>query len=53
MYDVGFWFAKLVLLACGETVAVLAILSVVVKALGLDGEKQASVDLGKNEDRKA
>ena len=53
MYNVGFWLAKLVSLACGETVAVLAILSGVVKALGLDGGREASVDLGKKEDRVA
>ncbi|GAB7334708.1 hypothetical protein MBLNU13_g06647t2 [Cladosporium sp. NU13] len=53
MYDVGFWLAKLVLLACGETVAVLAILSGVVKALGLDHGREASVELGKDEGRMA
>jgi xanthine/uracil permease len=53
MYDIGFWLAKLILSACGETVAVLAIISGVVKVLGLDGGKKAYVELGKDEDRMA
>lgn len=53
IYDIGFWLAKCILSGCGETVAVLAILSGVVKALGLDGGKGASVNLGKDEGRTA
>jgi hypothetical protein len=53
MYDIGFWLARLVLVACGETVAVLAILSGVVKASGLDGGREASVDIGKDKGRMA
>ena len=53
MYDIGFWLAKLILSACGETVAVLAILSGVVKVLGLDSGNEAPVDLGKDEGRMA
>lgn len=51
MYDIGFWLVKLILSACGETVAVLAILSGAVKAVGLDGGREMSVDLGKDEGR--
>lgn len=53
MYDIGFWLARLVLVACGETVAVLAILSGVVKASGLDGGREASIDIGKDKSRMA
>lgn len=51
MYDIGFWLVKLALSACGETAVVLAILSGVVKVLGLDGGKEAPVELEKDEDR--
>lgn len=53
MYDIGFWLVKIILSACGETAVVLAILSGVVKGLGLDRGKEASVELGKDEDRMA
>lgn len=53
MYDVGFWLAKLILSACGETVAVLAILSGVVKVAGLDGGRESPIELGKDERRMA
>lgn len=53
MYDIGFWLAKLILSACGETVAVLAILSGALKVVGLDGGREASIDLGKDEGRMA
>jgi hypothetical protein len=40
-----------VLSSCGETVAVLAILSGVVKVSRLDGGKEVAVELGKDEGR--
>jgi hypothetical protein len=52
-YDIAFWIAEFVLQACGEAVAVLAILSGVVKVLGLDTRKQAPASLEKENGRKA
>jgi hypothetical protein len=53
MYDIGFWLVKVILSACGETAVVLAILSGIVKGLGLDGGKEAAFEVGKEEDRMA
>jgi hypothetical protein len=51
LYDIGLWIVELVLSSCGETVAVLAILSGVVKVSRLDGGKEVAVELGKDEGR--
>jgi hypothetical protein len=48
-YDIAFWMAKFALQACGEAVAVLAILSGVVKILRLDVRRQVPVALAKEE----
>lgn len=53
MYEVAMWIGKIVLSACVESVAVLAILSGVIKVMGLDGGKAAAVELGKDEGRMA
>jgi hypothetical protein len=52
-YDIGFWVVKLLLVTCNEVVAVLAILSGVVKVLGLDGGKEVADDFEKDVGRMA
>jgi Na+/proline symporter len=52
-YDIAFWMAKFALQACGEAVAVLAILSGVVKVLRLDVRRQVPVSLEKEDGRNA
>lgn len=53
IYDITLWVVKTVLQACGESIAVLAILSGVVKACGLDGKRDAEGGFGKEEGRLA
>jgi hypothetical protein len=52
-YDIAFWMAKFALQACGEAVAVLAILSGVVKVVELDVRRQVPVSVEKEECRNA
>lgn len=53
VYDMTLWIVKTLLQACGESIVVLAILSGVVKIIGLDGKKEATEGLGKEESRLA
>lgn len=49
IYTAAIWLIKLILQACGESAAVLAILAGVVKVLRLDVRKEGSVSLDKEE----
>ena len=53
VYDITFWVIKTTLQACGESIAVLAILSGVVKVCGLDGKREESAGTGKEQGRLA
>lgn len=49
IYTAAIWLVKLILQACGESAAVLAILAGVVKVLRLDVRKEGPVSLDKEE----
>ena len=53
VYDMSLWTVKLLLVSCNEAVAVFAILSGIVKVLGLDGRKEVAVELEKDAGRMA